>query len=835
MLSAGDFGVMLCSHQKQSDSELSVSNGDMVQVVLVSSDNKWAWCRSPSNEEGFVPFNYIGGNPVTLHQQAGQSPTQRVQVSPSPNLSDSSELSQDYFFPDNDSPPALPQPSVPVYEDDSQQRRCYRVLGSFVGSSPQDLSVSQGELVLGNGEPGQSRRWVYSCRLQGGSGYVPKNMLILASDIEAKPWFLGQISRTDTEDILKETSLPMGTFIVRESNTLDGFVISYKDLDDTSRMVCVKHRKINFANSSYYAWESYNFANLVDLVETHLTDVGNNLLRHPYDKSACLQTCSPERRQTPPVSRLLSRPLPAFPNQSLPIPPPPHPVRPLSPKPAPLLSSTNLVLTRPRQPPPPIPKRKPLLLPLSPRHVPKPPSYTQSTSEQTDQVYPAVALRSHQSGTLGRFPQQKNGDPGHFQPLAQVHPDDDITTERRSSRASLILKRPPYSVRPTYALPRNVQWDNIANELENLQKMSSQIRECSNESETFNASQTGVELGENESPCLEGSQSSSVGEQEWCLPPLLIDEDDRPPTPEPKPDLPPRPASRLGTITRGQPNRGEWYIDGSQVEKEEKLGSGYYGEVWKVMFTRLDTNLAMKTLNPNTMHVSDFLMEAEVMKDLRHPNLVKLYGVCTDESFAFMLIEYYPNGSVSDFFKRGGILSERQKLEIIKNVAAGMKYLSELNYIHRDLAARNVLLADDLTARVADFGLAQLIKGDDSQRTSNLKMPWKWTAPEALCGRNEWSPLCDVWSYGVFCWELYSNCSATPYSGIGNSRELLNFLSGGGKLSKPAGCSDMLYSKLMLRCWIVAVPDRITFEDIVGFLKYNEVVQEGWLETPGNL
>jgi len=44
-------------------------------------------------------------------------------------------------------------------------------------------------------------------------------------------------------------------------------------------------------------------------------------------------------------------------------------------------------------------------------------------------------------------------------------------------------------------------------------------------------------------------------------------------------------------------------------------------------------------------------------------------------------------------------------------------------------------------------------------------MPWKWTAPEALDGRNDWSTKCDVWSYGVFAWELYTNCRSIPYQG----------------------------------------------------------------------
>ena len=48
---------------------------------------------------------------------------------------------------------------------------------------------------------------------------------------------------------------------------------------------------------------------------------------------------------------------------------------------------------------------------------------------------------------------------------------------------------------------------------------------------------------------------------------------------------------------------------------------------------------------------------------------------------------------------------------------------------------------------------------------NDLKSAWKWTAPEALCFPKTWTIACDVWSYGVFCWELYTDCVAHPYSG----------------------------------------------------------------------
>lgn len=139
-----------------------------------------------------------------------------------------------------------------------------------------------------------------------------------------------------------------------------------------------------------------------------------------------------------------------------------------------------------------------------------------------------------------------------------------------------------------------------------------------------------------------------------------------------------------------------------------------------------------------TMDPKDFLSEAQIMKRLRHPKLIQLYAVCTMEEPIYIITELMKNGSLLDYLQgKGRTLKLPQLIDIAAQVqsifrddsfifttsyeystisfqiASGMAYLESQNYIHRDLAARNVLVGENNIVKIADFGLARLIKEDE--------------------------------------------------------------------------------------------------------------------------
>jgi fyn-related kinase len=256
--------------------------------------------------------------------------------------------------------------------------------------------------------------------------------------------------------------------------------------------------------------------------------------------------------------------------------------------------------------------------------------------------------------------------------------------------------------------------------------------------------------------------------------------------------------------------RDQWEIERTSLKFVRKLGHGQFGEVWEGMWNNT-TPVAIKTLKPGTMDPKDFLAEAQIMKKLRHPKLIQLYAVCTVEEPIYIITELMRNGSLLEHLQgKGKGLKLQQLIDMAAQIAAGMAYLESQNYIHRDLAARNVLVADNNVVKIADFGLARLIKEDEYEARVGARFPIKWTAPEAA-NYNKFSIKSDVWSFGILLTELVTY-GRIPYPGMTNA-EVLHQVEHGYRMPSPPGCPAPLYD-IMLECWNRDPMKRPTFETL---------------------
>lgn len=109
------------------------------------------------------------------------------------------------------------------------------------------------------------------------------------------------------------------------------------------------------------------------------------------------------------------------------------------------------------------------------------------------------------------------------------------------------------------------------------------------------------------------------------------------------------------------------------------------------------------------------------------------------------------------FQKHDGHFTVIQLVGMLRGIASGMKYLSDMGYVHRDLAARNILVNSNLVCKVSDFGLSRVLEDDPeaAYTTTGGKIPIRWTAPEAIAYR-KFSSASDAWSYGIVMWEVMS-------------------------------------------------------------------------------
>uniref|UniRef100_A0A671PTS5 Tyrosine-protein kinase n=1 Tax=Sinocyclocheilus anshuiensis TaxID=1608454 RepID=A0A671PTS5_9TELE len=250
----------------------------------------------------------------------------------------------------------------------------------------------------------------------------------------------------------------------------------------------------------------------------------------------------------------------------------------------------------------------------------------------------------------------------------------------------------------------------------------------------------------------------------------------------------------------------KWEIHPDELTLSEKLGSGQFGLVWKGSWN--DLQVAVKTLREGFMSEEEFKEEAQVMMKLSHNKLVQLYGVVTKRSPIYLVFEFMENGCLTDFLRaRKGSFSQEVLLGMCLDVSEGMAYLESSNFIHRDLAARNCLVSEDNVVKISDFGMTRFVLDDQYTSSFGSKFPVRWSSPEVI-KFGKYSSKSDVWSFGVFMWEVYSE-GRVPYDSRSNA-EVVETLNAGLRLLRPRLCPQSVY-ELMQWSWKEKPEDRPSF------------------------
>ncbi|XP_004485839.1 uncharacterized protein [Cicer arietinum] len=208
------------------------------------------------------------------------------------------------------------------------------------------------------------------------------------------------------------------------------------------------------------------------------------------------------------------------------------------------------------------------------------------------------------------------------------------------------------------------------------------------------------------------------------------------------------------------------------LDEDNVVGSGSSGKVYKVVLTNGEAvavkkiwgGLRMETesgdIEKSGFQDNAFDTEVETLGKIRHKNIVKLWCCCTTRDCKLLVYEYMPNGSLGDLLhsNKGGLLDWPTRYKIALDAAEGLSYLHHdcvPPIVHRDVKSNNILLDEDFSARVADFGLAKTVEsnGKGTKSMSVIAGSCGYIAPEyAYTLRvNEKS---DTYSFGVVILEL---------------------------------------------------------------------------------
>ncbi|KAK1340456.1 hypothetical protein QTO34_019026 [Cnephaeus nilssonii] len=281
-------------------------------------------------------------------------------------------------------------------------------------------------------------------------------------------------------------------------------------------------------------------------------------------------------------------------------------------------------------------------------------------------------------------------------------------------------------------------------------------------------------------------------------------------------------AGEAGAPARGLVRAGSARSRLTGVLPPPCLPAGEFGEVYKGTLKasgKKEVPVAIKTLKAGYTEKQrvDFLSEASIMGQFGHHNIIRLEGVVSKYKPMMIITEYMENGALDKFLReKDGEFCVLQLVGMLRGIAAGMKYLANMNYVHRDLAARNILVNSNLVCKVSDFGLSRVLEDDPeaTYTTSGGKIPIRWTAPEAISYR-KFTSASDVWSYGIVMWEVMTY-GERPYWELSN-HEVMKAINDGFRLPTPMECPSAIY-QLMMQCWQQERARRPKFADIVSIL-----------------
>eukprot|EP01089_Gocevia_fonbrunei_P014261 TRINITY_DN3869_c0_g1_i1.p1 TRINITY_DN3869_c0_g1~~TRINITY_DN3869_c0_g1_i1.p1 ORF type:complete len:438 (-),score=76.92 TRINITY_DN3869_c0_g1_i1:38-1351(-) len=272
-----------------------------------------------------------------------------------------------------------------------------------------------------------------------------------------------------------------------------------------------------------------------------------------------------------------------------------------------------------------------------------------------------------------------------------------------------------------------------------------------------------------------------------------------------------------------------WKIEYEDLVFEKEIGRGAFGAVYKGNY--YGTEVAIKKIldledDPDAMIYLD--REVNVLKGMRHPNIVQFIGICNDpEEGLHIVTEFVPSGDLRASLKGDKAMSWKLRIKLAHDVACAMAYIHSRNIIHRDLKSKNLLVDEGWKVKICDFGLARTAARNNHMTLCGTD---DWMAPEVILGM-QYNQKADVFSYGIVLCEIITRkkislaFQRTPMEAFG--MDVVKF-----KQLIPSDC-PLEFAVVALECCAYEPEERPSFKELIGKLKkIMDEVKEVVVATP---
>jgi serine/threonine protein kinase len=193
----------------------------------------------------------------------------------------------------------------------------------------------------------------------------------------------------------------------------------------------------------------------------------------------------------------------------------------------------------------------------------------------------------------------------------------------------------------------------------------------------------------------------------------------------------------------------------------KSIGKGSFSKIYKGRCLKTQKKVAIKIIKKrNINNENNVLREIQVMKMIKHENVIKLIDVLASDNKYYLILEFCSNGDLKKHTKHKNI-SENTLREYMSQIRDGLYELYTKNIIHRDLKPHNILVTENNKLKISDFGFAKSYNPDENLKQTMCGSPI-YMAPEILQGK-KYDISADLWSFGVIMYELFYN--KVPISG----------------------------------------------------------------------